>query len=479
MSFALGLGGGIGLGTILGTQPVTNGLNYLANTLIPNTIVSANDVIDMVHRGYLTKTTYYLIMKHLGYNEAYSRILYAGADSLMTSEQSALYRIERDLEIEYLFENDQITDSDRITSRANNILVYHENMKKQGYRFNDSSSFFSANRPLPTFSTILEWMAKEVFEPDAISTFRLSEEQPPALETYMSKYGVPDEEARKYWIAHWDTVGYGQWRSLYNRFNDRRDPTHVNNQLKEYKKNAAGDRLTFEDVKITDDAYRKYFTVLEQTPYFRNRLLGATSEPVNFTTLQDLYRYGILNSDEVKEFLRDYNWSDYNATLIVDAWKRKFPYGDRLPKYDNILYQYKKGIVTRAEATLSLQENGVDAETIAFQLDKISDDIDERRIEMTIKNLAQNYGRFKLSASQLITEINAITTDQTRRDFIKIEIEIAAEKYRNSPSLRQIGRSYSDRKITLEEFNAYLSNHFYTEADVTLILKVYAPDPEP
>ena len=476
MSFLPALLAGSATGGIVGIQSVQNSINYATNNQFPNTIMGANEVIDLTKRGYLSKELYYLIMRHLGYDDNYARLIFAGSDALVTSEQATLYRIERDLALEYQFENGDLTESQLITARENNLNEFYANVKRQGFRELEADKLFLANRPIPSFSVMLEWLAKEVFEPGAIATFRLDEEQPTALTTYFRKYGVPDEESRKYWISHWNTIGYGQWRELYNRFNSRRDPTHVNNQIKEYTHPKTGLPLTFQDVIIDDEAYAEYFKVLEQTPYFRDRLLGATSEPINFTTLQDLYRYGIINDTELKEFLRDYNWSDYNAQLIVDAWGRKFPFGDRLPKYDNIFYQYKNGLITREQAKTELETAGVTDTIIEFQLDKFQDDIEERRIKSKIKNLAINYGRLKITDAQLQIEINKISADPERREFIKTEIDIIAEKYRNTPSLRQVGRGYQMGTLSLEDFTAYLNNHYYSDSDKVLILKLYAPE---
>ena len=476
MSFLPALLVGTGVGSALGVQSVSNAINYSTNNLFPNTIMGVNEVIDLTKRGYLNKDLYYKIMRHLGYDDSYARLIFAGSDALVTSEQATLYRIERDLALEYQFENNDLNQAQLTTAQLNNQNDFYDNVKRQGFRKLEADKLFLANRPIPSFSVILEWLAKEVFEPGAITEFKLDADEPEQLRRYMRKYGVPDEEASKYWISHWNTIGYGQWRELYNRFNSRRDRTHVNNQLKEYIDPKTGLPLDFDDVVITDSAYRNYFKVLEQTPYFADRLLGATSEPINFTTLQDLYRYGIINDSELKEFLRDYNWSDYNAQLIVDAWGRKFPFGDRLPKYDNIFYQYKKGLITREQAKTELETAGVTDTIIEFQLDKFTDDIEERRVESKIKNLAINYGRLKITEQELILEINKITVDPERREFIKTEIDIIAEKYRNTPSLRQVGRGYQMGTLSLEDFTAYLNNHYYSDSDKLLILKLYAPE---
>ena len=475
MSFLVGLGGGVGLGTLLGTQSLTNALNYSVNSSFPNTIIGANDIIDLVRRGYVSKTLYYSLMRHLGYDENYSKLLYAGSDSLLTPEQCNLYRIDRDLNLEYAYENGTLTLPQLQTARTNNVNLFYDLMKRQGYRLNEAQRSFIANRPVPTFSEILNWMAKEVFEPRARQLFRLDEEEPPQLKIYMEKYGVPKEEAQKYWIAHWNTIGFGQWRELYNRFNDRRSEDHVNAQLAEYKK-PDGTALTFNDVKITDEEYNAYFTVLEQTPYFRDRLRGATSEPINFTTLQDLFRYGILNPDQLKEFLRDYNWSDYNASLIVDAWKRKFPYGDRLPLYDNILYQFDKGLLDRDQAEQELLARDVDQETIDFQLDRISDKREERRVEFKVKALAIKYGRRDITDAELRAEINKITDDNERREYVELEIKLASERYIVRPSTRQIGRGYQNNKLTEQEFRTILISYRMDIVDIEVMLKLFAPE---
>lgn len=472
MSFLAGLGGGIGLGTIIGTQSVTNALNYSVNDIFPNTVIQITDLIDMTHRGFISKDLYYSIARLLGFNDSYARLLYAGSDALITPEQAVLYRIDQQLRLQNLKDIEQLTPAEFNREKQENINLYLDLMKRSGYRQDEAQRSFLANRPIPTFSTILEWLAKEVFEPEAIKEFQLDAEQPEQLAQYMDAYGVPADEARKYWISHWNTIGFGQWRELYNRFNSRRSVQHINNQVREFG-------LTAQDVTISDEAYKRYFTVLEQTPYFRNRLLGATSNPIPFTTLQDLYRYGILNDSEVKEFLRDYNYSDYNAQLIVDAWGRKYPFGERNPKQQNILYQFKIGNIPYTTAFNQLRNEGLPDDIIIYQLDVIFDDILESRVNRQFKYLAQIFGRKKISEDELKAEIAKLTPSFNRRAFALEEIKIEAEKYITRLSVRQIGNAYKDGKFTEARVREILDSYRMREDDITVFLEVYAQDETP
>ena len=478
MGSIIGLLAGTLLGSVTGVQSASNGLNYSINRTFPNTIIQQNDIVDLYRRGYLTKFAFYEMMRFHGFNEIQARLAFLASASLITPEQALTYRIDQSLRIEYAREinvssegANGISESQYDQALIDNETAYFLNMRKLGYNKSEAQKHFLSNRPLPSFSYMLEWLAKEVFEPDQIKEFELDDTPPPEMYRYFEKYGVPKEEADKYWISHWNTIGFGQWREIYNRFNSRRSSTHVNEQLDEFN-------LDHTDVVVTDQAYRNYFKVLELTPYFADRLLGITSEPLNFTTLQDLYRYGVLNQTAVLEYLKDYNYSNINASRIVDAWKRKYPLGDRLPLSDNVLYQYKVGAVTRNDAESALRQMGADTVTIKYQLDKILDKITEDRLMKRVKYLAIRYGRKLISSTELDTEIARLTNDEERQEFMRIDILIESEKYIRRPSIRQIGRGYKDGKLTLEETTTALRSYRMPADDIIVLLKIEAPDIE-
>ena len=458
----LGLLAGFGISELLGASPLQQQIEYSLNSLFPNKILAANDMVDLYRRGHFTKTLYYEMMRYLGYDEKQARLYFRSQDSLLTAEQAFTKRIHDDLAATYAYENDELTLPELNTKRQELLRAYQVAMFKQGYTAAEANDFFNANRPLPTFSQILEFMAKEVFEPTAIATFGLDAEQPVQLAHYFAKYGVPNEEARKYWIAHWNPIGYGQWRSLYQRLRDNRNDIDVNS--------IRSTGINPDDVRISQSDFNEFFKVLEIAPYFRDRMIATAFDPIPFSTLQQAYQYGILNDAQLLGKLKDYGYSDTDATIILQTWQRKYPFKGQEVIANNILRQQKLGEMTKAQAKAELMRQGVPTDIAEFQTSKVNDQISEMRITWRISNLAIQLGRGSITDADMSTMVDGFITDVERRAFVKENIRIQSEKYLKRITPRQITRGVSEGTITITQARAALASQRMPAMDIDLLL---------
>ena len=476
MAFVAGLGGGIVGGGLFGglSQPLNRALEQGTNSLFPNTILTPLELIDLHHRGALTTQAYYDIMKLHGYNYVNAKTYYYSKDALVTPEQASNLLIHDRLNLLYYFENNTVDAFQQASDKAQVRRNFFSRSKRQGYRPSEAVDLFNSNRPLPTFSTILEWMAKEVFEPDKITQFELAAEQPPQLANYMSAYGVPNEEARKYWIAHWNTIGRAAWDEMYQRFReDRNTPTYSDIDTQELEE--AG--VTWDEVKISETAYNDYYTVLELSPYFRSRGRGAVYNPLPFTVLQQLWQYGVLPYNQMVGRLRDYGYSKRSSELILEAWQRKFPYGQKEPLSDNITWKYSKRLLTKTEATTQLAANGVTADAITFLLDQIDDKIEEKNIDLQLKSIMQRANRLSLTTAQIkalvLPVVGANNTERADYEVEKIEAWVGDRASRIN--LRIVGKAYGEGRITETQFVSWCQSKFIPQSDIDIAKIAYGP----
>lgn len=462
----LGLLAGFGIGELLGATPLQNQIEYSLNSLFPNKILMGNDVVDLYRRGHISKTLYYELMRYQGYDEKQARLYFRAQDSLLTAEQAFTKRVHDDLQATYDFENNTLTKPQLDARRIELLRQYQRNMFAQGYVDTEADKFFDANRPLPSFSTILEWMAKEVFEPDAIATFGLDREQPTELAHFMAKYGVPPEEARKYWIAHWNPIGYGAWRNMYARLRDNRTDIDVDS-IRSY----GIDPTT---VRMSQNDFNEYFKVLEIAPYLRDRMIATANDELPFTVLQQAYQYGLLTDTQLLGKLKDYRYSDTDAQIILNTWRRKFPFKARESLANNILLQQRRGLMTKAQARAALISQGVAADIAAYQTNIVDEDIEQMRIKWRVGNLAIRLGRGVITDAEMSTAVDGFITDTERRDFEKENIRIRAQRYFKRVTPRQVAYGVSQGTLTVTEARSALATLNMPTSDIDLLLRIYA-----
>ena len=466
---------GLGLGGLVGAGqgPLLKGLEYGLNTLLPIEILNPNDLIDLHHRRGITTNSYYELMKRHGYDKETSKAYYYSKDAILTPEQAVVLKIHYQLGYLYHLEENPDSSSGQIEVHRQINADYNLRMKRQGYRASEAQDAFNANRPLPTFSTLLMWLSKEVFEPDQIAKFKLAAEQPSQLEPYFSTYGVPPAESAKYWIAHWATIGRAAWDNLYQRFRaDRHSSTYSDIDPQEL----AEANVTWNDVQITPNDYADYYRVLELSPYFRDRGKGAVYNPLPFSVLQGLWQYAVLPYKQMVGRLRDYGYSKRSSELILEYWQRKYAYGKNEPLSDNITWKYSKRLITKQQAITKLTAAGVTLDAINFLLDKIDDKISEDRIQNKLKTLKTILQRESMTDSELTAKISAIvgSTNTERIDFELEGIKTYIANWVNRIGMRYAARAFSEGRLTETEFRAYLSSKYITGSDAEIAVKAYS-----
>ena len=467
--------GGIGASSVLQPliSPFTRSMEHGMNDLLPTEILQTNEIVDLYHRGGLTKDGFYKMMRRHGYNDIQARSYYYTSDNLPSPEQITVMRIADQLEVELKhLQADAGTPDTRAAQILNIQKEYRARMKQLGYRGKVADAMFKANRPVPSNSTILSWMAKEVFEPTFITKFTFDQEQPELLAPIMASYGVPATEAKNYWIEHWREIGREFWNELYARFSaNRNEGGYSDIDLAELT--ALG--LTWNDVKISEQDYKDYYAVLELPKYFRDRGLAALYRPIPFSTLQQLWQYGVLTYTQMVGRLRDVGFSKISAEYILDAWQRKFPYGAKEPLRDNVTRKYSLRKITRTAAETALTTAGVEADAISFLLDSIDDNIEEKNIQYKLKSMKYLLRSEKFTLAEIKTELTrhfpSMTTERINYEADKLFAENL--EYVKATSVRIVGKAYESSTMTTAEFKTWMTDHHIPSGDQDIIVNAY------
>ena len=465
---ALGGGAAGGFGATA-LEPLNRAFQHGTNYAFPNIILEPVDLIDLYHRGGITYDAYYWFMKQHGYEKASAKALYFAKDALVTPEQAVQLLVNDRLDLEYKYSDNPTKTYDKTGEKVKTYANYLIRTKRQGYRGSEAKDLFYGNRPVPTFSTLLDWMSKEVFEPDQVTQFKLAEEQPVELNRYFGAYGTPESEAEKYWIAHWKTIGRASWDEMYQRFRSDRKTADYSD-IDDAELLEAG--VTWDNIKITPAAYASYYRVLELSPYFRDRGKGAVYKPLPFTILQALWQYGVLDYPKMVGRLRDYGYSKRSSELILEAWTRKYPYGSKEPFTENTLYKFSKQIITEATVRADLKLAKIPQDVIDYQIQKVKDNNAEIIWKTQIATLTQSLLNVNKPEVYILAKLNTILgTGQGNRaqwelEVIKGKIADRAKKL----SARYAIKAVINGQKTEAELRTYLIARFVASDDIDFLI---------
>jgi len=436
----------------------------------PVELLNAAAYIDAYRHKVINKSTMFQVLREMGYDEGTAHIAYHHTKEFLTKEDNGIRRIANSMERVFDYYNANPTGTFP-ENRLNDIKrTYCKNMYRIGYDEDQAAAAFETLRPVPTFSILLEWLSKEVFEPEVRTRFKLDEDYPRIWDSLMQAMSVPEFERKAYWASHWNHPAPGQIGSMYTRF--RSDRTNRSAE------DAAGAGTTVDDLSMSKADFTEALKLHEIAPFWRDRIIANSFRPLPFSTLQQIWQYGTKDREWIKGRLEDYGYSSGNADILLNTWTRKYPPKWRAPFSINITKRYMRGVITRVKCIADLRAEGLDANTAEYVTGLIDD---KRTLEIekeVLRTLKRRYARVKLSMQEIENLAFAKLNDRARSKRIA-EIVVAGENGAFSRMrIRDITRALADGKIDNAGARAALDNLRTLDSDVDILLALYAETSE-
>ena len=206
----------------------------------------------------------------------------------------------------------------------------------QGYTAEQIKAIFTAWKPVPGISDMLEMFTKNITDENLAKKYQLDADKPPHFYEWFWMNGVSKEWADAYWREYWNYPSPGMLYEMRHR-------------------GLIGD----EDVTNT-------LLILNYPKYWREKLLALSYNPYTRVDVRRMYRTGVIGREEVKKTYLDLGYDEKHAenltkyTIINASEKEK-----ELSRSD-VLKGYEEEIVSRDEAVKFLLEVGYSKESAEF-----------------------------------------------------------------------------------------------------------------
>ncbi len=415
----------------------------------------------------ITKRDFYQYSREVGYSANQAKAGYHNFRSFISGEQSAVLRIADSLDV-VLSEASGTEPSDSNPGTLKDVKsAYQAHMYKQGYGAQESEKIFNSLRPVPTFSILLEWLAKEAFEPKFIKKFMLDDKYPEIWSKLMAALNVPANEAKNYWVAHWVHPAPGQIGEMYNRYRDDRI---------DYSESDIADAgTTFEKLKMSKEDFTDALELQEIAPYWHDKIIASSFMPLTLTSLQQGYVYGLKPDSWFLGRLRDYRYSKGNAEFILDIWRRKYPYGSKAPLTQNITLRYLRGETTMEDAKEELESKKVPSDAAQFILDIITD---KRNFEIEAKEItgiAKKYRKQAMTRTELIALATSAGVDSTRVERVADIVAAEKEGLLTRLKIRDVKAGVKNKNLTIAEAKEILQSIRIDDSDIAWLIQIYTP----
>jgi len=383
-----GMFGSIGLQTLLGNPPVQRLMAYGFNELLPNAIPGPSDAVFLRRLGRLDKDKYEEIMKLHGYNKTNADRLYATSERLL--EAGDIIRLKWRLGME----DDE----------------YHARMQKLGFDSTTADDLETASLYFPDPSDLVRFAIREVYTPATRERFGMDEDLPQEFLDEAAKAGLPEEQAKNYWAAHWELPSASMGFEMLHRLR----PDVVEKRKETYKEMG----LDPSKLPVEIDDLKLLLKSLDVMPFWRDRITAISYSPFTRVDVRRMYADGILSREEVKDAYMDLGYDDWHAEKLTE-WTIAYT----MPKERDLTRSmiergYEEGELKREEASEYLQRMGYDEAEADFILTLKDNEIAEAEQKDKINTYKEQYLAGKLTRADFITKLDSMNLKPSYRDRI-------------------------------------------------------------
>jgi len=293
----------------------------------------------------------------------------------------------------------------------------------------------------PAPQDLINWIAKEVYEPDMQATYGLADEFDKVDLEPFAKAGITEEQVRNFWIAHWNYPSTGQVFDMFHR-----------GELKE------------NDVE-------QYYRLAEIPPYWRKKLNTISWDLPNRIELRLMARYGLIDKDDLVKMLeyvglhKDYRSISADMMLVMGI-------------ESDISTRYSKGWINADDVKSELSSAGLSEDMQERTYQRIVKKAATERVsterDLTVTDIIKGVKKGTISRSEGQDLLIQMGYDQKEAKF-KLDINIPEEETVQDTKQRELTKTdilsaYKLGQIDEAEAVSQLMSIRYSEDNATFLL---------
>jgi len=244
------------------------------------------------------------------------------------------------------------------------FIALLEDLKDLGFDDARITALKEITKFVPSAQDQINWLAREVFEPEMRERYGLGSELPNYEDTDFSKIGVDAKQMANYWAAHWEHASFMQVTEMLHRGTlslEKSTPTPPTTPAGWAARDAEGTAALYD-----------WYRLVEIPPFWRDRL---TEMSWNVPTRVDVRRWWEMRTIPESELYNVYHRMGYHGKDLDNyvLWTKVYT------DYPALLARYKNGWITIEDVKAELINMGMSADRAETLLqEKIRKEAPER-----------------------------------------------------------------------------------------------------
>lgn len=216
--------------------------------------------------GTIDGDMYESLMKRHGFDATQTANMLAGAELLLTASELVFANFRK------------IIDDNE----------YERQMHRHGYSDDSLAAFKEVSRFFPSVGDLVTFAVREVYTPEIRTEYGLDADWPEQFGTEAAKAGLPEEQARNFWAAHWKLPSIQMGYEMMHR------------------------------KVISPDQLKTLLKTQDIMPFWREPLMEISYRTLTRVDVRRMYRLDVLDPDGVKDAYLDQGYNEENADRMTE-----------------------------------------------------------------------------------------------------------------------------------------------------------------
>ena len=358
------------------------------NALFPNEIIDPLTAADLYNKGYIEYNKYIELQSKNGLSEDLSFPLVKGLQQRL-SPQAYITAAFRGIINE---------DTLKTKLKQEKIIEDDQNILKEVSRF------------FPSPIDLVRFAIREVYTDSTAAKYGLFLDIPERFIVESSKAGLPEDQARNYWGAHWELPSASMGYEMFHRG------------------------------VISREDLQELLKSLDIMPFWRDKLIQISYNPLTRVDVRRMYSLGVLGEEEVYKAYLYEGYSPENAKAMTEfTVKYESNEFDGITR-SNITEAYKKDIITKDEMIEYFKGLKYTEKTIQFWIDSIEYEKTLEELTLYTDDIINQYYAGIMSFDDVRQSLLQLDVPSTYIESVTRKILTSKSKKSKLPTIDDLNR---------------------------------------